>query len=231
MVIVHSLSTDMALLYLAKFGNQPPVPEALYGLATVTTTLEEAYHQTVGIPPSLQVKTRKLSGDADMRAHMLRELYLTLEAFKRKYYFTFDRAQIHIPPLAMERLNRVHGDPETLTVRPYNKREQEPYMNMTYQRHVEYVTQAVQRRIPRYLHFFCKQGTEVVKDVSESSLIYRADLRCLKATKNMKINPRRRAVFQQLYPGVQLKETGFRMNAIPHYRQMVFRGTFDTYPT
>ncbi len=230
MVIVHTLSTDMALPYLSKFGNQPPVPEALYDLATVSTTLEEAYHQIVGFPPSLQVKTRKLSGDADMRAQMLRELYLTVEAFNRKYCSTFDRAQIHIPPLDMERLNRVHGDPETLTVRPYNKKEQEPYMNMTYQSHLDYVTQAVQRRVPRYLHFFCKQATEVVKDVPESPLVYRADLRCLKASKNTRINPRRRAVFQQLYPGVQFKETGFRRSAIPHYRQMVFRGAFDTYP-
>ncbi len=103
-------------------------------------------------------------------------------------------------------------------------------MNMTYQSHLDYVTQTVQRRIPRYLHFFCKQATEVVKDVPESPLIYRADLRCLKATKNTRINPRRTAVFQQLYSGVQFKETGFRTNAIPHYRQMVFRGAFDTYP-
>ena len=139
MVIVHTLATDMTFLHLAKFGNQPPVSGALYGLATVATTLEEAYHQIIGIPPSLQAKVRKLSGDADMRAHMLGELFLTIEAFSWKNYVTFDRAQIHIPPLAIGRLIRVHGDPETPRVRPYNKREQEPYMKMTYQSPMDYV--------------------------------------------------------------------------------------------
>ncbi len=110
-VVPCVLSADMALLYLVTHGATPPTYEKLTGLQAATCTQEEAFFEIVSVTPSLQAKIRKAWPLSLTKAHLLREVYCAVNAFKVRYLQSFDNIRVRIPVRVLDRLYILIGRP------------------------------------------------------------------------------------------------------------------------
>ncbi len=118
MIMPYLLSVVMAVLYMMKFGFEPPVTKQMSELSRVNCTLEEAFIKINGVAASAQLAIRKKSTSAIGRARMLQELYEITQAFRSRYPTAFREPLLIFKPEAMHKLALIHRDPVTLTVRP-----------------------------------------------------------------------------------------------------------------
>ncbi len=138
-----------------KYGEEIPMVKKLRDLADFQVPLDEAWTKLAGLCPSLQMKIYKESINADLHAHMLREIYQVVMQSKKMHASVYASVQLKVPLKAMLRLNKIHHDPETLTMRPAGY-EKDPYLHMTAGLHHEILGELIDRRLPRFLHPFCK---------------------------------------------------------------------------
>ena len=68
MVVPYLRSVDTAVLYMMKFGFEPPVTKQMAMLAHVRCTLEEAFIKIIGVAPSVEPAIRKKSTSAGKNA-------------------------------------------------------------------------------------------------------------------------------------------------------------------
>ncbi len=221
------LSADLTFLFLMKFGDETPTVTKLRELASFQVPLDEAWIKLIGLCPSLQMKIYKESVNADLRAHMLREIYHLVMRSKRQHASVYASVQLQIPVRAMQRLNRVHHDPETSTVRPAG-RERDPYTHMTAGMYHEILSEIMDRRSARFLHPFCKREDSAVRhDVPEDPLTLGQISREKKKAARVKYQARIETF---------LKERGVSSTAdlkpedIPSYRKSVFGEAHEVLP-
>ena len=155
-VIPFVLPADLTFLFLLKFGEEVPTVTKLGDLSDFQIPLDEAWIKLIGLCPSLQIKIYKESVNADIRAHMLREIYHVVMQSKREHASVYASVQLQVPERAIQILSRVHHDPATSTVRPTGH-ERDPYLHMTAGLHHEILSELVDRLLPRFLHLFCKR--------------------------------------------------------------------------
>ncbi len=227
-IVPYILSADMALLYLVTHGPTPPTYEKLAGLQATTCTLEKAFMKIIGLAPSLQGKVRKTMSQSLSRAHILREVYCAVNAFKARYLQTFDNMRLRIPIRVLDRLARVHFDPETMTVRPH-VHEEDPYLTMDAVLHQHVLNQAIKRRVPRYVHQACRRGTKV-KDCPLLPETSAPGVQSHKAEATVSWYMSTLEFIKETYPGRDPKVKPLRQRDIPAYRAAVVKESFEVIP-
>ncbi len=228
MVLPYLLSVEMAVLYMMKFGFEPPVTKQMSGLAQVKCTLEDAFIKIIGVTPSAQPAIGKKSTAAIGRARMLQELYKVAQAFRSRYSTAFRETLLKIKPEAMHKLAIIHRDPVTLTVRP-SLGDKDPYSTMTGAKYNKVIESMVNQRAPRFVHECCKLMNDS-RDVPHSSIFSLPAIKDWKIVTEQRMSNQCQALAQELHPGQYLAQYPFRQADIPLYRQRLFTGKFEVIP-
>ncbi len=196
MIIPYLLSVDMAVLYMMKFGFEPPVTKKMSELSRVNCTLEEAFIKIIGVAPSAQPAIQKKSTSAIGRPRMLQELYQITQAFRSKYPTAFRETLLSIKPEAMHKLALIHRDPVTWTVRP-SLGEKDPYSSLTEVKYNRFIEDMTQQRAPRFVHECCKLMNHS-KDVPHSSIFSLFAIKDLKIAAEQRMSNQRQALVDEL---------------------------------
>ncbi len=196
MIIPYLLCVDMAVLYMMKFGFEPPVTKQMSELSRVSCTLEEAFIKIIVVAPSAQPAIRKKSTSAIGRARMLQELYKITQAFRSRYPTAFRETLLSIKPEAMHKLALIHRDPVTLTVRP-SLEEKDPYSGLTEVKCNRIIEDMIHQRAPRFVHECCKPMNHS-RVVPHSPIFSLFPIKDLKIAADQRMSNQRQALVDEL---------------------------------
>ncbi len=159
---------------------------------------------------------------------MLREVYHAVSASKARYIETFDNMRMRLPIKILDRLARIHFDRETMTVRPHGH-EEDPYLTMDANLHQHVLTQAIRRRVPRYVHQACRRGTKV-KDCPLLPEATAPGVQSCKTEATVSWYKPTLQLIKDTYPDRDPKTKPLRQRDIPAYRSTVVKDRFEVVP-
>ena len=136
--------------------------------------------------------------------------------------------RMRLPIKVLDRLDRLHFDPESMTVRPHAY-EEDPYLTMDASLHQHMLNQAIKRRVPWYVHQACRRGTRV-KDCPLLPEATAPGVQSCKTEATVSWYKPTLQFIKDTYPERDPKIRSLRQRDIPAYRPTVVKERFEIIP-